>query len=145
MDRGAAVAVTAVVGGLLAMQAPMNARVGLDIGRLPAAVLSFLIGTTVLVTIALVAGQVGGVRHFSLPWYYLAAGVLGALYVTTALITVRPLGAGGVTAATISGQLSASVLLDRAGAFGLDRQPITLARLAGVAMLAVGTYLIVAK
>lgn len=145
MDRSLAVVVTALVGGVLAMQAPINARVAVDIGRLPAAVVSFVIGTVVLVAIALLAGGLGGVRGYSLPWYYLAGGVLGALYVTTVLITVKPLGAGGLTAATITGQLGASMLLDRAGAFGLDRQPITTVRVVGVVLLAAGTYLIVAK
>ena len=46
---------------------------------------------------------------------YLLGGVLGAVYVTTVLMTVRDLGAGGVTAATIAGQLTMSVLIDRAG------------------------------
>lgn len=144
MDRGAAVVVTALIGGLLAMQAPINARVASDIGRLPAAVLSFLIGTLVLVAIALVAGGLKSLGDYSLPWYYLAGGVLGAIYVTVVLITVKSLGAGGLTAATITGQLAASLVIDRAGAFGLERQPVTVARLAGVGLLAAGTYLIVA-
>ncbi|MBI4897221.1 MAG: DMT family transporter [Actinobacteria bacterium] len=144
MDRGAAVLVTALVGGVLAAQAPINARLGEDIGRLPAAVVSFVIGTVLLLAIALAAGGLGGVRGYSLPWYYLAGGVLGALYVTTVLITVKPLGAGGLTAATITGQLGASIVIDRLGMFGLERQPISLARIAGVVLLAAGTYLIVA-
>ena len=84
------------------------------------------------------------IRDFSLPWYYLLGGVLGAIYVTTVLITVQTLGAGGLTAATITGQLGASLLIDRAGAFGLDKQPITARDMAGVALLVAGTYLIVA-
>lgn len=144
MDRSVAVLVTAVIGGLLAAQAPINAKLGDDIGRLPAAVVSFVVGTAVLVVVAMLAGGLGSIRDFSLPWYYLLGGVLGAVYVTTVLITVKSLGAGGLTAATITGQLGASLLIDRAGAFGLEQQPITLARLAGVGLLAAGTYLIVA-
>lgn len=144
MDRGLAVIVTALVGGVLAMQAPINARLGMDVGRLPAALISFVVGTVVLFAIALAAGGLGSVREYSLPWYYLTGGLLGALYVTTVLITVRSLGAGGLTAATITGQLAFSMVLDRIGAFGLERQPLSVTRLAGVAMLAVGTYLVVA-
>lgn len=144
MDRGVAVVVTAAIGGLLAAQAPINAKLGENIGRLPAAVVSFVVGTLVLVVVAMLAGGLGGIRDFSLPWYYLLGGVLGAIYVTTVLITVQTLGAGGLTAATITGQLGASLLIDRAGAFGLDKQPITARDMAGVALLAAGTYLIVA-
>jgi len=56
---------------------------------------------------------------------------------------VKTLGAGSVAAATITGQLTASVLIDQLGAFGLDKQPLTLARIVGIALLLSGTYLIV--
>ena len=62
-------------------------------------------------------GEVGG-----LSWYYLIGGLLGAVYVTTVLITVRTLGAGGVTAATIAGQLTLSVVLDQLGVLGLAQR-----------------------
>jgi transporter family-2 protein len=86
-------------------------------------------------------GQLAEVRGLS--WYYLTGGLLGAAYVTTVLVTVRALGAGAVVAATIAGQLSASVALDRFGLLGVERQPITLGRMLGVALLALGVYLIV--
>jgi transporter family-2 protein len=50
-----------------------------------------------------------------------------------------------VTAATIAGQLSTAVVLDRFGAFGLPEKPITLARVLGVGLLAIGVVLIVRK
>jgi transporter family-2 protein len=70
-------------------------------------------------------------------------GVLGAAYVTTVLVTVRSLGAGGVTAATIAGQLTAAVLVDQLGILGVEKQVITAPRVAGIALLAAGTYLVV--
>ncbi len=82
--------------------------------------------------------QAGG-----LAWYYLTGGVLGAIYVTSALATVRLLGAGGVTAATITGQLTAAVVIDRLGVLGLDERPLSAGRLLGIALLALGTYLVV--
>ena len=63
-------------------------------------------------------GEVGEARNLS--WWYLTGGVLGAVYVTTALIAVKTLGAGGVTAATIAGQLTLSLILDKTGALGLE-------------------------
>ena len=76
-------------------------------------------------------------------WYYLIGGLLGAAYVTTVLLTVRTLGAGGVTAATVSGQLTASVVIDRVGLLGLDETPITLGRVIGVVLLIAGTVLVI--
>ena len=49
MDKGVAVLVTAFAGGLVAMQAPINANLGRTIGSLPAASVSFAIGLVALV------------------------------------------------------------------------------------------------
>ena len=145
MDRGVAVVLTAMVGGLIALQAPINSHLGKSIGTFQAAFVSFTIGTIVLAVIAGLAkggmSTVPEARH--LPWYYLTGGLLGAAYVTSVLVTVRSLGAGGVVAATIAGQLTLSVVVDQFGWLGVDREPITLARLAGIALLALGVFLIV--
>jgi uncharacterized membrane protein YdcZ (DUF606 family) len=53
------------------------------------------------------------------------------------------IGAGAVAAATVTGQLTTSVVLDRIGFLGLDREPLTASRVAGVGLLLAGTYLVV--
>jgi transporter family-2 protein len=145
MDKSVAVGLTAVVGGMIALQAPVNSLLGKRIGTFPAAAVSFLVGTILLIALAFVIGE--GVGRFGelkgAPWYYLVGGLLGAAYVTTVLVTVRTLGAGGVTAATISGQLTAAVVVDQLGILGVEKQVLTLPRLAGVALLAAGTFLVV--
>jgi bacterial/archaeal transporter family-2 protein len=62
--------------------------------------------------------------------------------VTTALLSVPTIGAAGVAAATVTGQLTAAVVIDRLGLFGLDQVPLSFARLAGVGLLLAGTYLV---
>lgn len=145
MDRGVAVALTAVVGGFIALQAPINSQLGRSIGTFQAAAVSFTIGTVALVSLATLAkggfGDLGEAR--SLPWYYLTGGLLGAVYVTSVLVTVRTLGVAGVTAATIAGQLSMSVVVDQMGWLGAAKQPITAVKMVGIALLAAGTYLII--
>ena len=145
MDKSVAVGLTAVAGALIAFQAPINSQLGKRIGTLPAASVSFAIGTAVLVLLAFMFGggfgKLGNIRDLS--WVYLLGGVLGAAYVTSVLVTVRTLGAGGVVAATIAGQLSASVVVDQLGILGIEKQVVTLPRLAGVALLAAGTFLVV--
>ena len=86
-------------------------------------------------------GQIAEVR--GVPWYYLIGGLLGAAYVTSILVTVRTLGAGGIVAATVAGQLALSVVVDHFGLIGVTKQPITLAKVVGVVLLGVGTYLVV--
>jgi bacterial/archaeal transporter family-2 protein len=145
VDRGLAVVLTAIGGGLVAMQAPINSNLGRSVGTFQAAFVSFTIGTVLLALIASLSkgglGQVPEARHLS--WYYLTGGLLGAAYVTTILVTVRTLGAGGAVAATIAGQLTISVVIDHFGLLGVPRDPVDALRLVGVALLAVGTYLVV--
>ena len=140
-----AVLATVVAGGLVALQAPVNSMLGKTVGSLAAASLSFAAGLTCLVLLTLLVGggfgDIGEARNLS--WYYLTGGLLGAAYVTTALITVRTLGAGGVTAATIAGQLALSLAVDRAGVLGLEERGLSASRIAGVALLAAGTFLVV--
>jgi transporter family-2 protein len=144
MDKGLAVFFMAVVGGMIALQAPINAGLGKATGSFAAALVSFMIGTAVLAAIVVLSGKAGGVTEAgNVEWYYLLGGVLGAAYVFTALVTVDVIGAGGVAAATITGQLTASVLVDRLGAFGLEETALTPERLVGVVLLLAGTYLVV--
>jgi bacterial/archaeal transporter family-2 protein len=145
VDRGAAVLLTACTGGLVALQAPINSTLGRSIGTWQAAFVSFAIGSLALALVASLATsglrQVAGVRDVSL--VYLTGGLLGAVYVTSILVTVRTLGLGGVTAATIAAQLAVSVVVDHFGLLGVDKQPVTAARVAGVVLLGLGTYLVV--
>jgi transporter family-2 protein len=144
VDRGVAVLLTATAGGLIALQAPINAGLGRATGSMPAALISFLVGTVALAAIVVLSGKAGGLTSVGdVSWYYLVGGLLGAIYVANALIAVSSIGAGGVAAATVAGQLAASVAVDRLGLLGLDEIPLTPERILGVALLFVGTLLVV--
>jgi bacterial/archaeal transporter family-2 protein len=144
MDRGFAVLIMAVVGGCIALQAPINAGLGRYTGNFAAATISFAVGTVLLAAIVGVSGNAGGLSNVAhVEWYYLLGGALGAAYVFSALVLVSEIGAGAVAAATVTGQLTTSVVLDRIGFLGLDQEPITPSRVIGVGLLLAGTYLVV--
>jgi bacterial/archaeal transporter family-2 protein len=144
MDRGFAVLIMAVVGGCIALQAPINAGLGKSTGNFAAATISFAVGTLLLAAIVVLSGKAGGLGNVAhVEWYYLLGGALGAAYVFSALVLVSNIGAGGVAAATVTGQLTTSVVLDQIGFLGLDKEPISPARIVGVMFLLAGTYLIV--
>ena len=80
------------------------------------------------------------------PWWALIGGLLGAVYVTVALVAVRTLGASGLTAVVITGQLAISVVIDRFGLLGVARQPIgAAARRSGSCCSSSGVVLVVRK
>lgn len=142
---GLATVATIAAGGFIALQPPLVARLADTTGTLPAAALNFIVGSACLVVLALILGDAAGFGRFGeVSWYYvIGGGIVGALYVTTVILTVGSLGAAGVVAATIAGQLTISVVIDRLGVLGLEETPITPERILGVALLLGGTYLIV--
>ena len=145
MDKGVAVAVAAVVGGLVATQAPLNSQLGRTVGGLQASVVALAVSFVALLALAAVTEGLGGIRRIGDAPVYVAigGGLAGALYVGSIVWTVRALGAGGLTAVTIAGQLGVAIVIDHFGWLGVERSPITVAKVAGVVLLAVGTWLVV--
>ena len=143
-ERLLAFVVMVVAGALVAMQAPINSALGRAVGSFQAAAWSFTVGLIALVCLAAITGGLGTPgRARELEWYYVVGGgLIGASYVTSVLMRVRALGAGGVTAATIAGQLTMAVVVDRAGILGLEQRGLTFQRVMGIALLAAGTFLI---
>ena len=145
MDRGVAVALATAIGGTLALQAPLNSLLGRSVGGLTATVVAFGVGLAALLAVSVMAGGLGGIAHAGdAPWWALVGGgLISALYVASIVWTVRALGAGGLTAATIAGQFTIAMVVDHYGWLGVERSPITASKLAGLALLAAGTYLVV--
>jgi bacterial/archaeal transporter family-2 protein len=147
MSRGLAVLLGVGAGCLVGMQAPINSRLGRALGDVQAATFSFLIGTAALVLVpAFVRGGLGNLGHVGrAPWWALVGGLLGAVFVTVALVTVRTLGASGLTAAVIAGQLMISVVIDRFGLLGVAKQHIGSSRVLGLVLLVAGVVLVVRR
>jgi transporter family-2 protein len=144
MDRALAIAATIFVGGLIAFQPPVNSQLGKHISVIGAAFVTTAIGALALMVLYVVTkggfGELSGLLEAR--WYELTGGLMGAVLVTVSLLTVRKLGAGGVVAATVAGQLIVSALLDRAGVLGLEKIGLTTPRLVGMGLLVLGTLLI---
>jgi bacterial/archaeal transporter family-2 protein len=143
VTKAVALLLSGGAGALVAMQPAINSKLGHATGTFAAATISFTVGTLALLVVTLVsAGQdFGAVR--GLPWWYFAGGFIGAVFVASALVTVRTLGAGGVVAATIAGQLTFSVIIDRFGLLGLEQRDVSPPRVLGIVLLALGVFLIV--
>jgi transporter family-2 protein len=138
------VALAALAGALLPLQALINARLAAHFGQpLLAALLNFVIGGVALAgmlaatrSAAPTAAQIAG-----LPWWSVAAGLSGAYFVFSAAIAIPKLGASGLAAVIIASQLAASLALDHFGVLHAA-QPMTALKLIGAALLIAGAYLI---
>jgi bacterial/archaeal transporter family-2 protein len=147
VSRALAVGLAAAAGVFVGLQAPVNARLGREVGYLQAATVSFTIGTLALILAAgLSSGGLSGIGNAGkAPWWALVGGVLGAFYVTVALITVRTLGLSSLTAIVVSGQLAIAVVVDRFGLLGIARQHIGAPRIIGLVLLLAGVVLVVRR
>jgi transporter family-2 protein len=125
----------------------VNSRLGKEIGSLQAATVSFTVGLLALILVAsLSSGGISGVTNAGrAPWWALIGGVLGAFYVTVALVTVRTLGLSALTAIVVSGQLAIAVVVDRFGLLGIAKQHIGAPRIIGLVLLLVGAVLVVRR
>jgi transporter family-2 protein len=146
VSKELAVLVTVAAGGFVAAQAPANNVLSKSVGTFGAASVNFLVGTVcvLILTFAFAGGFAGDEGTGTPAWYYWVLGGLGGVaIVVSTLVAVRELGAGGITAAVIAGQLTLSVVLDRLGVLGLEERAVTWDKLLGIALLAAGTVLIV--
>jgi bacterial/archaeal transporter family-2 protein len=145
MDRTVAVVVAAVVGGVVVTQGPLNSQLSRSVGGLQATVVALGVSFTAILAASVVTGGIGGLRNLGdAPWYAVVGGGLaGALFVGSIVWTVRALGVGGLTAVTIAAQLGLAIVIDHYGWLGVDRSPVTAAKIAGVLLLAVGAWLVI--
>lgn len=135
-----------VSGGLIALQAPINAALARGLGLpVAAATASFLAGSVVLVAITLVVCQTQGIaltwREVP-PWLFVAGGLLGAAYVTSVILLTPRLGTATTMTFIVTGQLLAGLLLDRVGAFGFVARELSFGRISGAILLIAGALLI---
>ena len=147
MSRALALLLAATAGCLVGLQAPVNSRLARHVGSLQAASVSFLVGTLALIVVAsLSSGGLGPITSSTkAPWWALVGGLFGAFYVTVALLTVRTLGASGLTAIVVTGQLVISVVIDRFGLVGIARRHIDAPRVVGLVLLLAGMLLVVRR
>ena len=147
MSRGLAIVLVALAGIFVGMQAPINARLGRQVGSLQAASVSFLVGTIALLGVAAISsGGLSGITSAGkAPWWALIGGLLGAFYVTIAILTVRTLGVSGLTATVIAAQLATAVVIDRFGLLGVARQELGAPRIIGLVLLLAGVILVVRR
>jgi len=129
-------------GAALGFQAPINASLGRTVGAFEAALVSFGVGTIGAILAVLLAGR-GNLKALgSVPAWQFVGGLLGLLFVTATIVTVRKIGISTLLVAGLTGQLAAALVIDHFGWFGVPQRPIEWTRALGVAFLAVSVWLI---
>ena len=109
-----------------------------------AALISFLVGTIALIGLLVVMRTPLPAREtlVAVPVWAWFGGLLGAFYVATSTIVAAELGATTLLGLALLGQLLTAMVVDHFGWLGLPEHPITWTRIAGVALLGMGVWLV---
>ncbi|HEV7354160.1 MAG TPA: DMT family transporter [Brevundimonas sp.] len=146
LSNATAFAVAAVIvgGAFTALQGPTNARLaGAVASPVNAALISFAVGTLVLAALAAVLRTPPDMEATrALPFWAWLGGAYGAVFVVAAAFAVPRLGVASTITLMIAGQLALSLVLDHFGWLGVPRQPLSLTRVAGVALVLAGVLLV---
>ncbi len=139
------IAIGAFVGLLLPFQAGANARfAGAAGSSWWGATVSFVVGLLALLalTAATRTPLPNTTKLAGLPWWAWCGGIFGGLFVAAATFLVPKVGTAVFLAATIGGQMVASMIVDHYGLLGLEPKPISALRLGGILLLAGGVAMV---
>lgn len=134
-------------GAALPLQSLINARLGQALhGASWAAAASAIVSAVALVALSpIVTGPPSIVATLkSAPAWMWLGGILGALYLFAAVYGVRHLGAAGLVATVVLGQLVGALILDSVGILH-DPVSLTWPRVLGCMLAFVGVWLVTAK
>lgn len=149
MSGGNTLAVTlSLVAGVagtvqIAVMGRLGDRIGVVAAFAFAAVVTAAIGLLVLLA---VRRSLAGFGHaVDQPAWMWLGGLMGAIVVLTITYAGPRIGPTATVAVFLVGQFAAAVVVDRYGLFGLDRIAVGWPRIAGLALLAVGTALVLKR
>ncbi|WP_024801303.1 DMT family transporter [Nocardia sp. BMG51109] len=143
MGRGWGIGAGLCIGAGVAVQGRVNGALGVRLqDGIAAAVISFGSGLAVLAVVFVVSGRLrAGVREVwravaggGLRWWQLLGGLCGAFFVACQGLTVAAIGVAAFTVATVAGQLTSSLVVDRLGWGPTGRTPVTALRVTGAAL-----------
>ena len=143
--RGLAYFLVIASGFGLTLQIGMNSKLRTVLQNAnTAALISFLVGTTGLVVLLAVTRTPVPARDTlaSVPAWAWFGGLMGAFYVAISTVVASQLGTASLLGLALSGQLAMALVVDHFGWLGMPEHPITLTRLAGVALLGFGAWLV---
>jgi transporter family-2 protein len=121
--------------------AALNSGLGMRLGSpWAAAFLLFVLGALISGA-AMAALGMPKEGWFNAPPIYYAGGLLVAFYVLSITWTAPRIGVANAIFFVLVGQIVAAGLIDQFGLFGAMKSPLTGQRMAGIALMLLGTFL----
>jgi len=138
-----ALAAAAASGVAMAFQGAVNATAAKAIGLWETTFVVLASGTALTgAGLALGLSRGGMARLGTAPWWSLLGGPVGPVITAAVAYGIRRAGAVGATTAIIVGQIGTAALIDHLGWLGIERIPFSPLKLLGIALLAVGAWIL---
>ena len=136
--------IIAVIGGSAgALQGQFMGLMDKNIGTLESVFITYVSGG-IIAALAMLASRGGNLRAFqAVPWYALSSGLVGLIIIGSIGYTVPRLGLSKAFTIIVTSQFLVAAILDHYGLLGAAVRPMDLSRLAGMALLVGGVWLIV--
>ena len=133
-----------VAGGLIAIQSVLNSSLGQRAGNLGAVLLLTFVSTGGLILLLVCFPSAASFKN--LPglseWYLYLGGILGIAILAAPILLVPRIGTTSTVISIILGQSIMALLIDQFGMFASPKVEISIARIAGVCLVALGAYLV---
>ena len=137
-----AIAFSLAAGLAGAAQAAVSGALGRRVGTIGSAGFGVLLAAILVVALALVLGRGGSITaSIHQPAWLWLGGLFGAVIVLAIAYAPPRIGTFATVALLIAGQLAAGALIDAFGWMGSPRIPVTIARAAGLLLVAAGAAL----
>jgi len=132
-------------GAMMPTQAATNNKMAIVVDSpILSAFISFFIGTIALFIYVLISGvPLGNLASAKeAPAIAWIGGLLGAFFVTAAVMLVPRLGVAMTFSLIIAGQMIVTLIIDHFGLLGVPMREVSLARIGGILLIAAGVVVI---
>lgn len=127
----------------IAIQMPITALAAEKLGLLWSVLLVNVSGLIVITLILIARGTPPAPAWRTLPWTVLLAGPLGMGVMAALAFAIPRIGITATLVLSIAAQLLVGVMLDRIGFLGMELRALDVSCIAGIAIVAIGTWLVV--
>jgi transporter family-2 protein len=134
-----------LAGAMMPTQAAINNKLAVVVeSPILAALFSFFVGTIGILVYAIASGTplTNLVSIRDAPPIAWIGGLLGAFFVTATVVLVPRLGVAMTFSLIIAGQMMVTLVIDHFGLLGVPVKEVSLARIAGIALITAGVVLI---
>lgn len=138
--------IAALLGALLTIQPLLNAvlarAVASSVAATAISVLASFLSAVVLLGATGRIGDLGRAFVAPVPWWVYLAGIVGTAFVLGSVMIAPVIGGAAFFVCVVAGQLIGAALGDHFGILGLAERPISIERLAGIALVLGGAILV---